>query len=96
MAQNILNNTYTSSSNSNKEWGRTFNTNISSPNNIIYHPLTELSCNLQHSNSIINVVINMGQQRQAIKMSNPEVYYPQNKFKYNLFDSYNSTVIIIQ
>ena len=91
MSNNVLTNTYSSSLNNRSNWGRTDN-NI---NNNVYITLSQLSCNVQSREGIINVIINMGEQLQPQNFNNPEILYPQNKFKYNLFDSYDATVILL-
>ena len=62
---------------------------------ITYKSLIEYNCNLEEREGIINVIVKRENTRDSETKSNPEVYYPKNSFTHNLFDSYNSKIILI-
>jgi hypothetical protein len=72
-------------------WGRTLDIN-----NYSYTNYIELSCDLSKREGIINIVINNGINKQQKLQTNPEVYIPISNFKYNLFDSHYSNIILLK
>ena len=96
MAQNILNNlmsnpNVTNDPNNYFIFGRT----IDQITNGSYKNYIELSCNIGNREGIINVLINYGENPQQQVQSNPGIFRPNSEFKYNLFDSHYSNIIII-
>jgi hypothetical protein len=55
----------------------------------------QLACNLQGREGIINVVINNGMNAPQVVHQNPEVYKTVSEFKYNLFDSHYTNIVLI-
>ena len=72
------------------KWGRTvdINTNGSLTNYV------QLSCNLQNREGIINILINNGENTPQQIQTNPETFRVMTDFKYNLFDSHYSNIIL--
>jgi hypothetical protein len=89
----VLNNVKTNPHNHSQlyTWGRTLDINNS------YTNYSQLSCNLVGREGIINIVINNGinNQPQPQIQTNPEVYKPISYFRYNLFDSHYSNIILL-
>jgi hypothetical protein len=71
-------------------WGRT----VDVDNNGSYTNYVQLSCHLQNREGIINVLINNGENRPQQNQTNPETYKVISDFKYNLFDSHYSNIIL--
>ena len=71
-------------------WGRTLDVNT----NGSYTNYVQLNCDLNNREGIINILINNGENKQPQPHTNPETYKPISEFKYNLFDSHYSNIIL--
>lgn len=89
---NVLESTYISSIETPKsnEWGRTVIDNKIGRNKFIDYG----KCELQNRDGIISVLIDHGNYISINAEVDPNVYIPGNNFKYNIFDSYYSTIIL--
>jgi hypothetical protein len=72
------------------QWGRTLDIDT----NGSYTNYFKISCELGNREGIINVLINNGENRQPQIQTNPETFKPISEFKYNLFDSHYSNIIL--
>ena len=90
--EQVLNNFKTNPYNSNPfyNWGRTIDTIT----NGSYTNYAQLACGLESREGIINILLNNGENRQQHTHTNPETYRPVSDFKYNLFDSNYSNIIL--
>lgn len=96
MAQNILNNLVSNPNIQNDpnhyyKFGRTVDPIV----NGSYKNYIELACNMNNREGIINILLNYGENLQPHIHSNPGIYRPNSEFKYNLFDSHYSNIVII-
>ena len=72
-------------------FGRTVQSNSAQYRNFI-----EIACNIQNREGIINILLNNGEPTERKLYINPNIYRPQSEFKYNLFDSRESNIFIIE
>jgi len=85
---NILVSTYHSPTET-TEWGRTIRNEKNAYGNFFNY-----GCDLKRREGLITVAINKGIYVPVDIQINTNVYVPSNKFTQNIFDSYNSTIII--
>jgi len=91
MAQ-VLNNLKTNPHNTAPfyNWGRT----VDNATNGSYTNYSQIKCDLGARDGIVNILINNGENAPLQPHINPETYRPISDFKYNLFDSNYSNIIL--
>jgi hypothetical protein len=96
MAQNVLNSFMPNPNVVNDpdqffKFGRT----VDQLTNGSYKNYNQMACRIHDREGIINVLINYGKNPPPIIHSNPGIYRPNSEFKYNLFDSHYTNIVLI-